>query len=428
MYIQNLILGAGISGLAAANMLNKDKTLVFEKENYSGGLCNSFNINGFTFDTAVHFSFTKSEDVRSCFDKTPYYNHKPIAYNYLNRTWLKHPVENNLFNLNTDEKIKCIKGFVEKPILNNVNNYEEWLLCTYGDYIYNKFHKKYTTKYWCIDPSDLSTNWVEKRFNIPSLEKILKGAFTEETDIDYYTKEMRYPKYGGYKSFLNPLLENVNLKINMEASKIDLKNKIVYFKDGSNYKYTNLISSIPLPNLIALIDDVPKAVVNASKRLKYTSVTLASVGFNKDNIPPYLWFYIYDSDILASRVYSPSKKSINNAPRGCSSLQFELYHTKDKPLNKSFEELKTHIKNTLQGLNLCKEEDISFIDIRNIEYGNVIFYKGMEEDRKIVLDFLDSNDVNVIGRFGEWDYFWSDQSFLSGKKVGEHINTNNKRS
>lgn len=421
MYIKNLILGAGISGISAADVLNKNDTIIFEKESYVGGLCNSFNIQGFTFDTAVHFSFTENNDVKKYFEKVNYYTHKPIAYNFLENTWLKHPVENNLYPLNDDEKISCIKDFINKPYIKNINNYEEWLVCTYGYYIYEKFHKKYTNKYWCTPANNLSTNWVGKRLNIPSIEKVLKGALTQHTDIDYYTKEMRYPTYGGYKAFLSPMLDNVNIKLNMEAIGLDLNNKIVYFKDGSNYNYENLISSVPLPKIVSLIEDVPKDVLEASKKLITTSIILVSVGFSKEQICPYLWFYIYDENILTSRVYSPSNKSINNAPSGCSSLQFEMYYTSDKPINLSDNEIKEHIKNTLLKMNLCKEEDILFMDIRNVEYGNVIFYNGMEENRQIVLDYLRSKDVNLIGRFGEWEYFWSDQSFISGQNVANYV-------
>lgn len=63
---------------------------IYEKEDYVGGLCHSFNVNGFSFDSAVHLSFTNSDEVRSVFDQTPYLNHKPIAYNFYDGMWVKH--------------------------------------------------------------------------------------------------------------------------------------------------------------------------------------------------------------------------------------------------------------------------------------------------------------------------------------------------
>lgn len=47
-------------------------------------------------------------------------------------------------------------------------------------------------------------------------------------------------------------------------------------------------------------------------------------------------------------------------------------------------------------------------------YGNVIFYKGMENDRKVEKDYVQRKGIEVIGRFGERYYLWSDQSIISG--------------
>lgn len=38
----------------------------------------------------------------------------------------------------------------------------------------------------------------------------------------------------------------------------------------------------------------------------------------------------------------------------------------------------------------------------------------MEKYRDIVREYIFDNQVKSVGRFGEWDYLWSNQSFLSG--------------
>lgn len=61
----------------------------------------------------------------------------------------------------------------------------------------------------------------------------------------------------------------------------------------------------------------------------------------------------------------------------------------------------------------CQQKIIAS-DIRFEKYANVIFDHQIYEMRKIVRDYLASKGITTIGRFGEWDYLWSDQSFLSG--------------
>jgi len=53
--------------------------------------------------------------------------------------------------------------------------------------------------------------------------------------------------------------------------------------------------------------------------------------------------------------------------------------------------------------------------------GGVITLKLMEKNRKIVYGFLDKIGIKYIKRFGEWDYLWSDQSLMSGKRIVDNI-------
>ena len=65
-------------------------------------------------------------------------------------------------------------------------------------------------------------------------------------------------------------------------------------------------------------------------------------------------------------------------------------------------------------MELASEEDILFMDYRYLPYGNVIFENGMETYREKVKGYFERQGVRLIGRFGKWEYFWSDQSYQSG--------------
>lgn len=413
-----VILGAGISGISASYHLNKKgiENIVFEKDSDWGGLCGNFTIDGFRFDKAIHLSFTEDEYVKKLFAKScDYITHKPMAYNYYKGSWLKHPAQNNLLPLSLDEKIEIISDFAENNNKKeNIENYEEWLKSQYGNYFSDNFPIPYTRKYWTLEAKDLSTTWVGDRMYRPNIKEVLKGAFEKNTPNTYYAKEMRYPKVGGYKSFLEFMRKDCNIELNKEVIAINSLEKIVSFKDGSTQKYDELISSIPLPNYVNLIKNMPNEVKQACERLKFTSIALVSIGLNKPDVPEYLWFYIYDEDILASRCYSPSIKSRDNTPDNCSSYQFEIYFSKDKPLALNNDELIEHIMEKSEEMKIFKCDDVVVEDCRVLEYGNVIFYHGMEDDRKVVLDYLNSLNIKTIGRFGKWEYLWSDQSLKSG--------------
>jgi len=72
-------------------------------------------------------------------------------------------------------------------------------------------------------------------------------------------------------------------------------------------------------------------------------------------------------------------------------------------------------------MGLFKKEEIAVKDIRFEKYANVIFDHYVYKNRQIVLDYLNSLGIKSIGRFGKWEYMWTNQAFLDGKETAESI-------
>lgn len=423
---QIVILGAGVSGLGAAYKLrqNGQNPIVLEKDETYGGLCGNFTINGFRFDRFVHFSFAKDEQVNNIFMtgvNNEIYRHIPNAYNLYKGLWLKHPAQNNLYPLPQEMKDAVVRDFKSRPTdvdSSQIKNYDQWLRLQFGDYFAEHFPIPYTRKYWMTEAKDLETKWMGSREGSrlyqPSIEEVIQGCNTAETPVTYYSKEMRYPKKGGFKSYLSELHKGQDIRYNQQVTEIDTELKQVKTSDGASYFYDRLISSLPLPVVVSMLTKVPEEVMFAAGQLRCTSGYQVSVGLKSKNIPPYLWWYIYDEGILPARVYSPSLKSPDNVPKGCSSLQMEIYCERGKYTN---EELYQRSVQKIIDLDIIKIEDILFTDIRFEPYANVISDHNIYTARKIVRDYLSSIGVETIGRFGEWAYMWSDQSLLSGLNV-----------
>ncbi|HHX66869.1 MAG TPA: NAD(P)-binding protein [Gallicola sp.] len=419
------ILGAGIAGISAGYHLSllDHENIIYESRSSWGGLLDNFSIGeGFLFDYFVHLSLTENEYVKDLFSKsTSFINHRPESVNYYKGVWLKHPAQNNLAPLSSDEKVKIIMDFIKKPEFQKHNNYEDWLLAQFGEYFATNFPLKYTLKYWTTEAKKLTTDWVGSRFSLPPIEDLLKGSFEEQSKNFYYAKEMRYPEKGGFKSFLNFMVKELNIQVNKKAVLIDTKAKRIEFSDGSSKYYDKLISSIPLPVLIDIVQDVPEIVRIAASKLIATSGQLVSLGFNRPDISPKMWFYIYDEDIEPARAYSPSIKSPNNAPHDKSSLQFETYYSKLRPKRVNGDNLVEHIIEKGEIMKLWSKNDIVVSDYREVEYANVIFDSNRKKNLEIVRSYLIDQEIYTCGRFGEWEYFWTDQSLMSGKQAVENL-------
>ena len=69
-------------------------------------------------------------------------------------------------------------------------------------------------------------------------------------------------------------------------------------------------------------------------------------------------------------------------------------------------------------MKVIREEDLIVRDIRFEKYANVVFDFNIYEARKKIREYLENIGIKTIGRFGEWDYLWSDQSLISGLEKG----------
>ena len=417
-----VILGAGIAGISAAYHLNKAEigSVIYEQDDDYGGLCGSFEVDGFTFDTFAHISFDPNTE-EYLENTTEHYIHASEALNFDNGRWLRHPVQNNLVDLPVDERISLIKGFIEKNNDGEAANYAQWLENVYGIGFAHAYPYRYTRKYWTVEPEQLEIKWIKGRMYEPSLEEVLRGAMVTHTPGVHYSKEARYPIHGGFQSFLSFMAKECNIIYQKKVCSIDPSQKKIGFADGTEVHYDHLISTLPINEVCGFMADVPNEVMKAADQLDYTTGVMVSLGFNRPKVSPALWFYIYDEDIFPARVYSPDWKSPNNVPSGCSAIQAEIYYSKYKPLTKSLDEVMEEVIEQLLRLKLFDRNDIIVKDVRMRKYANIMFTPSIYHAREEINTFLNSKEILCAGRFGEWDYLWAGQSLLSGKKAAENI-------
>ncbi|MCW5661973.1 MAG: FAD-dependent oxidoreductase [Burkholderiaceae bacterium] len=400
--------------------------VLYDKASFFGGQTVSFRSpSGFTFDKGPHVSFTKDERIQALLADAVDGRFETVQYKLENH-WkghrLPHPVQTNMHGLPVDVMAKVIDDFARQSLLQtDVRNYEDWLVNAYGRYFAENFPVQYTEKYHTTSPRNLTTDWIGPRMYRPSLEEVLRGALAPATSSVHYITGFRYPSRGGFMSYLEKWARDVAMKLSHEVVRIDTKRALLTFANGVQAHYDALVSSIPLPELVPRIAGAPDDVRAAADRLACSGCVLVNVGVQRPDLTPAHISYYYDRDIVFSRTSSPHLMSPHNAPPGCGAVQAEVYFSKKYlPLAGSPADYVQPVIRDLKRVGLLREDDrIVLEEARLIDYANIIFDHDRPEALRIVHGFLDDIGIRHCGRYGDWAYYWTDDSYRSGEVAAE---------
>ena len=424
-----VILGTGMAGFGAAHRLSEGgvRAAMYDKNPWYGGHTKSFRHDpGFTFDIGPHISFTKDERIQGLFAESVdnLYETIPIKLNnYWRGHWPQHPVQLHMAGLPEDVIVRVIADFVEerqKPE-RPVRNYADWLVSSFGATFAELFPMQYTRKYHLTSAENMSTDWLGPRIYRPSLEEMLRGALSSSAPNIHYITHFRYPTHGGFVAYLKRFAGLGDINLNHKAISVDPGARQVTFANGARADYDALISSLPLPQLIPMIKGAPRDVQEAAGRLACSSCVLVNLGIDREDISEAHMSYFYDEDICFTRLGFPHMLSPNNAPKGTGSIQAEVYFSdKYRPFTGTPDDWIEPVKADLRRVGLLREDDrVLFSTAMYLPFANIIFDHDRASALAIVHGYLDDLGISYCGRYGDWGYMWTDESFKSGERAAE---------
>jgi protoporphyrinogen oxidase len=423
------ILGTGMAGSGAAYRLRAESItpIMYDMHTYYGGHTASFQYEpGFIFDVGPHISFTKDPRIQKLFADgvdNKYESVQIVLNNYWRGHWPPHPVQLHLHGLPEDVIVKVIAEFVEEQRRPErpVKNYSDWLVSSFGRTFAELFPMQYARKYHLTTTDNMSTDWLGPRIYRPSLEEMLRGAISPSAPNVHYITHFRYPTRGGFTSYLKQFMPLGSLKLGHKLVSIDARQRLLTFSNGVRASYDALVSSVPLPELIRMIKGVPRNVLDASCRLACSTCVLVNLGVNRTGLSKAHMTYFYDDDICFTRIHFPHMLSANNAPEGMGSIQAEIYFSeKYKPFTGSPCDWIEPVISDLRRCGLLHHHDrIIFKSAMLLPYANIIFDLDRAPALKTVHGYLDELGIAYCGRYGDWGYLWTDESFKSGELAVE---------
>jgi protoporphyrinogen oxidase len=425
------VLGTGMAGLGAGHALSAAGIpfICYDRNAYYGGHTWSFRYeNGFVFDEGGHISFTKHERIRELLASNIRGQHEEPQLkidNYWHGRRITHPVQCNLRGLPTQLVVDIIKDFaaVHQSPMAATPNYAQWLYQAYGKTFAETFPMVYGRKYHTTTMDQLTTDWIGPRMYRPSLDEIVHGAIAGQRASVHYVDTFRYPSFGGFVSYLEAFAKRFELRLNHRVCGLDTKERVLRFTNGKSVPYERVISSIPLPELIPLIDGVPPDVLEASRRLAFTTAVLINLGIGRCDISDTHITYFYDEDIVFSRVNLPHMFSPNNAPPGAGTIQAEVYFSdKYKPFRGRPEALIEPVIGDLRRCGFVRDDDTILLkDAAVNRYANVIYDHDRAPALETIHGFLRDVGISYCGRYGNWDHAWTDEAFISGEEAAATV-------
>jgi len=437
--VETLILGAGLAGLSAAYHLEGGFHII-EKSERPGGLCKSelreTPAGTFTFDHTGHWLHLRDPAVRKLVDQllpNAFVEIERQARIYSHGIYTRYPYQVNTFGLPANVVSELLLGFHEANFGEKGRALREREPATFGEFILRylgdgfakHFMFPYNTKLYTVHPDELSVAWTGRFVPRPTIEQVVKGALGIADDQLGYNAHFIYPRTGGIetlpKGFVPPVMKLGPLECNVEPRSIDYARKQVTLADGRTISYTHLISSIPPQALVALMragGSVPEAVDAACKKLRAVWTTYVNVGAKGPTLGHH-WVYFPEKQFPFYRVGSPSSTYAGTAPANHCSFYVEFSkQMADYPHRQAEQE-------AVDGLLACsmlkRREDVIFAEARTIQNSYVLYDKDYGEARKTIVDFLQAQGIEPVGRYGNWEYSSMEDAIRGGRDAALRI-------
>lgn len=410
------ILGGGISGVVLAAQLD-DQVDVLEKRSRIGGLCGSIIERGFTFDAAgPHIMFSKNKEVLDLMVETLGDNvHQRRREN---RIWfrdrlVKYPFENDLAALPKEDTFDCLMGYISNPRANETpTNLAQWSYVTFGRGISEKYFIPYNRKIWNYDPEQIGLEFVS-RIPRPPMEDVVKSAIGIPTEGYLHQLYFYYPTTGGYESLVHAFASKVRGRIETgwEVASVERVGDRwrVTSSSGDRREYNELVSTLPLHELLRVWPDAPTEARHYAERLRYNSLINVLIGVGEDRGYPYTALYVADPEIPFHRVSFPKAFSEQCVPAGCSSLMAEITTNAGEELWESTdEEIIARTIADLARMQLIDPATVTYRRVVRFTYGYPVYDLAYRANVTAMRQAVRDTGLHLLGRFAEFDYINSD--------------------
>lgn len=399
--MKTAIIGAGISGLAAAAMAAEhgDYVVVYESDSRPGGLIKCDLVNGVLFHcVGGHVFNSKRSDVLDWFwkhfDRERDF-HQAIRHAVVSLedgTTVDYPIENHLYQMPADMRRAVIADLmtIQRYGYNPSENFDDFLRNRFGPTLYKEYFAPYNSKIWGRSLTDVPLTWLDGKLPMPTVPEIMEANIGREEETKMVHSSFWYPLSGGSQFPADVLADGLDIRYNTPIRHIE-RAEDSWIINGESYDRVFFTGNTRLlPDMICgnLNLEGHRAAVS---QLEYHGTTAVLCEIDKN---PYSWIYMPGKQHESHRIICTGNFSPNNdnSSRTTATIEFSRELSREE------------IDVQLSRIPFCPKyiahhwEPCTY----PIQTGNT---KGIIDSLKKALH---PQGFYMVGRFAEWQYYNQD--------------------
>lgn len=442
-----VVLGAGVGGLAAGYFLSrtgKYQVTVLEKESTIGGLCASFEHDGFILDYGAHKLYSVIpgilDEIRTLMGD------RLVQLPKKNRIFLDGHLVDYPLQLGNLAKVLGPVRFLRLGwgyavelvrslfIRRQPKSYEEYIVRRFGRPTYELVFEPLADKVWG-DPANLHPEMARTR--LPSsgaMDLILKLVGLRKETADTNAEFFYYPRagFGDWPQALaeairatgSEVLLGVDIK-GLELQGSEVKNaKSIYQGVEHKFPCDILISSLPLPLIGRMVfNESDPEFTQAVEGLQFRHLILVYLTLNRHMVLEDQWIFFPQRNVVFSRIFEQKQMNPELGPSDKTVITADFTAAEGSQLwNLSDEQLKDQVIEGLVKTGFIKRDQV--IGHHVIRRKNFYPRYDLEYARKMKLVSRKLQAVSNLlttGRIGMYNYNNSDHCADMGRFIADHL-------
>lgn len=420
-----LVIGGGPAGLAVAHQL-RSGAIVLEKEQEVGGLCRSVTHEGGVFDIGGHSFHTPHPDVFALVDDVldgGLYRQVRDARVYSHGTLLPYPFQQHFDQIpNPDVVRECeegLAGAAGDP--SDAADFEEYIVRKFGSGIARHFMLPYNRKLWARDISNISCEWTSERV---ADARGSSDRFEEEGGKRKPLQSdtlVGYPQDGGFEEIFRALARQLgDVRVGREVTHIDPRRRIARTSLAEEFEWEFLVSTMPIPLLVRMIEGVPTEVVRAADALEYMSLRVELILVGRKLDTDIQRIYAADPEVPAHKIALNHNSSDSLRERSVHAIMAEVSISPEKPVE--VDQIAPATIDFLLDVGVLESRaDVTWTGHVDVKYAYPVYTHARPGLLETVQSWLANHDIYTVGRFGGWEYINSDRCLKKGLDLGRSL-------